>query len=570
MGFIDILGEITNKSEVNGARVSLLEKGNLIDSLFVDKNGEYDFRLNLNTNYEIQFHKKNFPIYQLFISTKVPEEQKQKVWTLKFRHEVFTNDSLPLNEKVLLGKYNFKKSEGGKFSIEEETNSSAENKKNNAPVIIEEEDEEVDSFIASLLADGIIENYEDYTEPIFEEEQKKVEELKLLKNKTKRDSLLLLQRNAEIQQKSLNNAKYTLKLARLNAKNREDSLLIKEKENQILKAEKRLEKANHKIKLKNYELENQRIILISSLSGLVLILILFFIVYRSFKERKKFAQKLELKNEELENQRKGLEKANFLLSMQNLEITASISYAKRIQDAILPTETQLKKQFKDYFLLYRPKDIVSGDFYWMSKLKGKIYFAVVDCTGHGVPGAFMSIIGNRLLDDILLNQEICDPSALLEKLDQGVKETLQQSVTENNDGMDVCLCMLETVEHEKTKLTFSGAKRPLFYYEKELEKIKILKGDRKPIGGRYYQDVNFTNKEIILSKGDIIFLTSDGIMDQNGPDLKKLGTRKFIEIIQENAKKTMSEQKNALELVLDNHQQGEDQRDDISVIAVKL
>jgi serine phosphatase RsbU (regulator of sigma subunit) len=400
--------------------------------------------------------------------------------------------------------------------------------------------------------------------------EKEIQELNNLKRKTHQDSMLLLQKSVSIQQQLVNNEKYQLQVDRLNARSKEDSSLILEREKRILFADQAIANAQNRIKLKNFEIKNQRIILISSISGLVLTLVLFIILFTSFRQKKKFSKQLERQNRELEIQGQGLEKANYLLSMQNLEITASINYAKRIQEAILPAAKKVKDHFEDYFLIYKPKDIVSGDFYWMERMDNKIYFALIDCTGHGVPGAFMSIIGNRLFNEVFFTKKITDPAQFLEALDIGIKEILRQEVTENNDGMDVCFCCFERIEDNKLKVRFAGAKRPLFYYMTDKDEIALLKGDRKPIGGKYYHDVIFTNKEIILTKGDVLYLTSDGYTDQNGPEMKKLGTKRLVDILKENATKPMSVQKKALETELDTHQEGEDQRDDITIIGIKL
>jgi len=183
---------------------------------------------------------------------------------------------------------------------------------------------------------------------------------------------------------------------------------------------------------------------------------------------------LELQNQEIVKQSEHIE-------MQNQNIKASIRYALTIQKAFLPREDDLK-HLGEHFILYKPKDIVSGDFYWMSIVEKTIFIAAVDCTGHGVPGAFMSMVGNRLLNEIVNEKHIFIPSEILTELNAGIYKVLRQDQSDNNDGMDLCLCKMEKFENE-TKITFCGARRPIFYYSKNCSELQTLKSDRKSIGG---------------------------------------------------------------------------------------
>jgi serine phosphatase RsbU (regulator of sigma subunit) len=253
----------------------------------------------------------------------------------------------------------------------------------------------------------------------------------------------------------------------------------------------------------------------------------------------------------------------------------------------MPAKSEMDNYF-DSFLIYKPKDIVSGDFAWFSKIektkKGKAYcfVAIVDCTGHGVPGAFMSMIGSRLLNEIVNEKQITDPSEVLELLNIGVQTALRQKDTDNNDGMDVCLCRLENIDSDenldKTKgkernilVTFSGAKRPLFYFKDENE-IETVRGDRKSIGGvrSKRSSVNFTNTEIVLKSGDWLYLTTDGIIDQNGIDRKRFGSGRFVEVLTQMRIAQPEEQGKALDSALIEYQDKEEQRDDITVLGIRL
>lgn len=252
----------------------------------------------------------------------------------------------------------------------------------------------------------------------------------------------------------------------------------------------------------------------------------------------------------------------------------SIRYAQTIQNAILPLKEHMDKLF-DSFVIFRPKDIVSGDFYWFSHVRkngydDKVFVAVVDCTGHGVPGAFMSLIGNRLLNEIVNEKKCYDPSEILTILDHEVKKTLKQRETQNDDGMDVCLCKLEKTAENKAKITFSGAKRPLFCYKQSDGDIVTIKGVRRPIGGKYDFPVKFENSGIILESDDIMFLSSDGIIDQNNTDRKKFGTKRLIELLRKNAPFSMDEQKDSIESAFNEFVKTEPQRDDITLFAIRI
>jgi serine phosphatase RsbU (regulator of sigma subunit) len=294
-------------------------------------------------------------------------------------------------------------------------------------------------------------------------------------------------------------------------------------------------------------------------------------------------KKIEVIEDHRDNLEQKVKERTKELREKNEQVTASIRYAKKIQNAILPLETQLKESFKEYFIIYKPRDIVSGDFFWFNKLDGKIFFAVIDCTGHGVPGAFMSMIGNAILNQTVNQNKIFQPDIILENLNIGVREALGQKVGEEmyvSDGMDVCLCLIET---EKKKVLFSGAKRPLFLLKESTSSIGkreekrdfysllTIKGSRKSIGGRQKEiKRKFSVQEIDIKTGDILYLSTDGFMDQNNNEEKKYGTRRFKELILEIAAHDMIDQKKKIENELALHQGGEAQRDDITLAGIKV
>ncbi len=270
------------------------------------------------------------------------------------------------------------------------------------------------------------------------------------------------------------------------------------------------------------------------------------------------------------------------IETNNRNITDSIRYALTIQQAMLPEKELMDSLFDAHFVIFKPLSMVSGDFYWVTKvetevegsIQTRIYAAIIDCTGHGVPGGFMSVIGKTLLDEIVQTQQVKEPSKILELLDKNTRAVLKQDQTSNDDGMDIgLLCLEEDKEEEKFKITFSGAKRPLYFIEKtdSLSKLKIIKGNRRSIGGRTRNNpVPFIDNEIILKKGALIYLTTDGFSDQPNPERKKIGSLNLRKIIENNSLKVMTKQRTELLNVLREHQQESAQVDDISLIGIRI
>jgi serine phosphatase RsbU (regulator of sigma subunit)/CheY-like chemotaxis protein len=206
----------------------------------------------------------------------------------------------------------------------------------------------------------------------------------------------------------------------------------------------------------------------------------------------------------------------------------SITYARRIQYAILPSQEHFLDLFPNYFVFYEPKDIVCGDFYWLNRKDGKILLAALDCTGHGVPGAFMSVLGNNLLNQIVIEGGITSPKDILTELDTRIHKTLKQETSGNQDGMDASIVSINPADNT---LTFAGAFRPLLHQRGT--KLNELKPERQSLGGNMKDKIPFTNQTILLEKGDRLFLFSDGITDQiGGPDERKYSTKRFLEHVE--------------------------------------
>ena len=262
---------------------------------------------------------------------------------------------------------------------------------------------------------------------------------------------------------------------------------------------------------------------------------------------------------------------------KNREILSSIRYAKRIQSALLPHEEVLDELYKEYFVLYQPKDIVSGDFYWATKVRtttgteGDKYvhlFAVADCTGHGVPGAFMSLIGNNFLKQSAKDKSINTPAQALDFLNLNVIATLNQSVIDSpvRDGMDIVLVAIDFGTNE---LQFAGANNPIYIIRNK--ELIILKPDKHAIGSISEVVKSFTNHKFNLESGDCIYLFTDGYADQfGGKDGKKLKYRKFEELLLQNAHLPMKEQKLILKTVFEDWKTGYEQTDDVCVVGIKI
>jgi serine phosphatase RsbU (regulator of sigma subunit) len=266
-----------------------------------------------------------------------------------------------------------------------------------------------------------------------------------------------------------------------------------------------------------------------------------------------------LKNVELKKAYKEIEE-------KNKSILDSINYARRIQQAILPSEQEMKALLTESFVLYIPKDVVSGDFYWIQSKGSKVLFAAVDCTGHGVPGAFMSMIGNTMLNEIVNGKGVVSPGGILKQLREGIIKSLKQtgSTGENQDGMDIALCSLDG-----NILEFAGANNPLWIISNG--EFREIKADKQPIGIYYGETKPYTNHTVELRKGDCVYIFTDGYADQVGGSAeKKFKYKQLQELIVANHKLAMEQQKALYFDAIDKWKGNLEQVDDILLIGVRL
>lgn len=275
------------------------------------------------------------------------------------------------------------------------------------------------------------------------------------------------------------------------------------------------------------------------------------------------------RTEEVVRQKEEIGKQNEKLEVLYKHVTDSIRYAKRLQDAILPPANYIKQVLPNSFVLFKPKDIVSGDFYWVSQKNAKTIFAAVDCTGHGVPGAFMSIVGHNLLKHVLNNTPHAEPASILDEVNKGVAETLHQGIDETStkDGMDIAMC---AIDYKSLELQFSGAFNPLYLVRDGA--LQQIKANKFPIGFFVDEDKKkFTNHKVQLLKGDCIYIFSDGYSDQfGGPNGKKFMVKKFDELITKICKYPMDEQKSILDKTIEDWKGSHEQVDDILVMGVRI
>lgn len=306
--------------------------------------------------------------------------------------------------------------------------------------------------------------------------------------------------------------------------------------------------------IRKAERSQQQLILLIVSVALFAIAVFGVIAFRSFRKTKK---------------------ANLIIAQQKMqveekqkEIIDSINYARRIQQAVLTGEEVWNKVAKEHFILFKPKDIVSGDFYWAYNTPdGRSVFALADCTGHGVPGGFMSMLGNSFLNEIVVENNMFKADEILNKLRTKIIAALEQKgITEQKDGMDISLCVWNKPDNT---LEFAGANNPLWILRGQ-EFIEY-KADKMPIGAYLEAEVPFSSTVISLQKGDVIYLSTDGYADQFGGEKgKKLKYKPFMELLRRVSKDTMHAQKAALEKAFEDWRKGYEQVDDVSIIGVRV
>ncbi len=338
--------------------------------------------------------------------------------------------------------------------------------------------------------------------------------------------------------------------------------LKKELKKQKLLAQYEANRRKKEILIKNLEIQRQeeinnkqKIIIFSGVLGLLLIILFSILIYRQYLQKKKANELLIIKNRQIKQ--------------QNENITNSISYASRIQQALLPPDSFMDELINDYFVLFKPRDIVSGDFYWVGQQKNKIIVVAADSTGHGVPGAFMSMLGIAFLNEIVNKYDNLKANDLLNELRKLVITSLRQS-TEiahgSKDGMDLALSI---IDKDKNEIQFAGAFNPLYLIRNN--ELIIYKADKMPIAIHRKSEATFTNNIVKIQKNDVLYMFSDGYIDQfGGPDDRKFMGNQFRELLLNINVKSMVEQKEILDNTILNWIGDGSQLDDILVFGIRI
>ena len=376
-----------------------------------------------------------------------------------------------------------------------------------------------------------------------------------------------------------------MELQRLKAQATRDSLgfVVQAKQDSLKQAEQISRQRAQEIEILESQREIQRLaqseleakqraqqtIIISGAGGLLLFILLSLFIYRGYRDKRKANTLLSHQNEEIQKQRDQIQK-------QNENISKSINYAQGIQKALLPSQKNLEQYFSDSFIYFKPRDVVSGDYYWFKPIPGengefniktdKFAISAIDCTGHGVPGAFLSMIGYNLLDEII-DKGVHKPGRILQELNRGIRRALRQDETDNRDGMDMALCVWDP---QKKTIEFSGAKNPLVYIcSGELTRIR---GDKESIGGGTNYDQEFTTHEIPVESTTWVYMFSDGFIDQfGGNDGRKFMIKNFTELLQHIHELPACEQREILKITFNEWKRQEfPQVDDVLVMGCKL
>lgn len=446
-------------------------------------------------------------------------------------------------------------------------------------------------------------NYKLYTEikdSIFntESSSKLIEMQTKFETEKKEKEIALLTKEKQIQRLNIDQQQSLLMRERLEVEQRESQiellnkhkaikdLLLDKKEDELTKQKLLTETGQKEILLQKAESGKKTVMLYGVAAVLGLLMILATMLYKSYKNKQRSHVQLEERNKKIEQAYEIIEKNRDEIALKNKDITDSINYAKRIQQAILPPMTEVKRLFPESFILYRPKAIVCGDFYWFQEKGNKILFAAVDCTGHGVPGAFMSLVGNSLLNQSVNEHHLETPAKILNEMNMGVTGTLRQTYEDSTvrDGMDMALC---AIEKDTLKMEFSGANNPVWIVRKktdsepevgrktfanETHELLEIKGDKIPVGIFLDEEMKtFTNHSIQLEKGDMIYVSSDGFADQfGGPKGKKFKYRNLQEKLFMISQEPAETQRDIMKNLLEEWRGNLEQVDDILIIGVRV
>ncbi|MCD6068824.1 MAG: protein serine/threonine phosphatase [Bacteroidetes bacterium] len=410
--------------------------------------------------------------------------------------------------------------------------------------------------------------------------EKKEQQINLLNKQKQLNEAELLRSNAErmrkIQEVELLNTEKEMQEVLLQKSHAETE--AKNKENEVLKMDQQVKKAelarSEAEKKQADELSarrTQQLYGLLAVSGLVLVML--FLIYRGYRQKQKANKELTDKNELINQQKKEVEHQKEIVDEKNKEITDSITYAKRLQEAILPPISLIKQYFPESFVLYKPKDIVAGDFYWLETVVAEnsselVFIAAADCTGHGVPGAMVSVVCSNALNRTVKEFNITEPGKILDKVRELVIATFEKSESEVKDGMDISLLC---VDKGNKKIFWSGANNPLWFIPPgETQGIREIKADKQPIG-KYAEQNPFTTHALEWEPGTTFYMYTDGYADQfGGPKGKKFKYKQLQEIIETNTKLAFEKQADELNAKFEGWKNKLEQIDDVCIIGIRI
>lgn len=574
--------QIILEGTLEGVSINVSEKGKSIYSTRTNKNGEFLLKINLGKTYKVELSKPGYTKNILIIDVKsVPPDiaaygirfSGAELILNSFQSKDTSQINIPFGKlyynpklKIMGFEANKEMSKKGVLARRDEANTHVSLMKHSVlknrnilqtgkkQVQKKEKEKEPEK---SFLMDSII--YNDINSEFDLSPGNEIESVSVGYIKS---------REAEIQK-----ARKQLEQDKMNATTLQDSLIINEREALLNSAVFELSLAKKVIEFQKRDISNQRKLLFFAIFGMLFLIGFLFLIYKNYREKIK---------------------TNILLNEKNRKITDSINYASRIQKSILLPENEIKKLLPESFIYYQPRDVVSGDFYWFAEVdEGSltqehiekkvssvqtsdsklIIIAAVDCTGHGVPGAFMSLVGNILLNEIINEKHIIQPSSILKLLHIGVLKALHQKEDDSlsQDGMEMSLCIINLKENY---IEFAGAMNPIYVVKDNI--VHIIKPDIHGIGGvslgvHKNTEVEFTNQIIPIQKNMSVYMFTDGYVDQfGGIDNKKFNTSQFKNLLLSIQSMEMEMQKEAIEQAMKTWKGDCRQTDDMLVIGFKF
>ncbi|MBL7889368.1 MAG: SpoIIE family protein phosphatase [Bacteroidia bacterium] len=550
--------------------IKVLEKGKVIETTTTSTNGLFSFKIKIGSNYIIELSKNGYSPISLAIDlNNIPTEMVNQGLIFKGA-ELILNRFQPKSSDQISQPYGrlFYNNQKGEMDFEAAKFVSKNQKEyisNPVSLMLRSVEKNENSnllittpnptlkplaktgkIVAPIKTEAVIETAAINTEikktnPIYDTVSNFYHVLKA------KQSGKITEQDIQSLQGRIAEAKRQLEKDRLNANTPEDSLLISQTEILLNSLETELESAKKQIAYQEEKISSQKKMLYLSIACVILLLGFLGFIFKYNREKKK---------------------TYLILKDKNKKITDSINYAQRIQESVLPSETEIRTFLPKSFIFFQPRDIVSGDFYWLSNIKNKTVIACVDCTGHGVPGAFMSLIGNTLLNEIVNEKETTDAASVLKQLNNQVLKVLHQNTenAQNKDGMEMGLCV---INHSTNELEYAGAMNPMYVVKDNT--ISVIKPDIKGIGGdlNSNKETEFTNHVIPIQTGMSVYMFTDGYMDQfGGPENKKFNISNFKKMLLEIQSLSMSEQKKVVAETIKKWQGDQRQIDDMLVIGI--